>query len=170
MREQFGVTLIELAKKDKRIVLLTADVLCPSLNVFAKEFPDRFFNLGLCEQTIIGMCGGLASQGLRPVVYSITPFILDRTFEQLKIDIDEANLPVIIAGFEGYPTYGPTHRALDIKKTVDIFKNVTGYYPRDNEETHHALTEAYLTGNPSFISLKKLGAHYVPKGDSVCNE
>jgi len=170
MRGQFGVTLIELARKDKRIVLLTADVLCPSLNVFAEEFPDRFFNLGLCEQSIVSMAGGLASQGLRPVLFSISSFVLERPFEQIKIDIDESNLPVIIGAYEGYPSYGPTHRALDIKKTVSIFKNITGYYPRDNTETHHALTEAYLTGNPSLISLKKLGPHYVPKGDSVCNE
>jgi transketolase len=169
MREQFAVTLIELARKDKRIVVLAGDVLYNSLNAFGEEFPDRFFNLGLCEQTIISMAGGLASQGLRPVVYSITPFILERPLEFIKIDIDEANLPVILAGFEGYPTYGPTHRALDIKKTVDIFKNITAYYPANNEETHHALTEAYLTGGPSFISLKKLGPHYIPKGDSWKN-
>ncbi len=166
MREQFGTTLIDLANKDSRIVLLSGDVMFYTFNIFAKTFPDRFFNVGLCEQTMISIAAGLAIKGLIPIVHSITPFILERPFEQIKVDIDEANLHVILMGYDDYPNYGPTHRALNVNKTLDVFKNITGYYPIDNQSTTKALIDAYLMKAPAFIHLKKINVPYIPKGDS----
>ena len=165
MRKQFAKTLLELAKKDKRIVTLIGDVSYSELEEFRKLFPDRFYNMGLCEQTIIGISGGLAINGLRPIVHSITPFILERAFEQIKIDIDESNLPIILMGYDDYPTYGFTHRALNVEKTIDIFKNIKGFYPKNNYETEKALLDAYLLKIPAFIWLKKDSIPFVPKGD-----
>ncbi len=166
MRRQFGKTLLDLMKKDDRIVVLIGDVSYGELDIISHTYHDRFFNVGLCEQTIIGMAAGLAHEGLLPVVHSITPFVLERPFEQIKIDIDESNIPVIIMGYDDYPTYGPTHRALDVKRTVDLFKNIKGYYPTDNHGTEKALMDAYLTKAPSFIWLQKSDLPYIPKGGS----
>tara|TARA_A100001015_G_scaffold311824_1_gene415815 strand:- start:20 stop:421 length:402 start_codon:yes stop_codon:yes gene_type:complete len=128
MRKVFGKLIVDLAKKDKKIVLITGDVE-HEMEIFKKKFPKRFFNMGLCEQSMISLAAGIASEGLIPIVYSITPFLLERPFEQIKIDIDEQNLKVILVGYADYPTHGPTHSALNAKKLVSIFKNIEGYFP-----------------------------------------
>ena len=117
MRVQFGKTLVQLAEKDERITLVFGDVE-QEMKEFMQKFPNRYYNVGLCEQTMISMAAGMAIEGLRPIVYSITPFLIERPFEQIKIDIDEQNLPVIMIGFSDYPTHGPTHRPLKILKVI----------------------------------------------------
>lgn len=156
MRRQFGKTLVELAGKDERITLLFGDVE-QEMKEFIQKFPNRYYNAGLCEQTMVSMAAGMALEGLRPIVYSITPFLIERPFEQIKIDIDEQNLPVILIGFADYPTHGPTHRPLNAEGLVALFKNITGYFPRNADETKKAMVDAYLIGGPAIISLKKDG-------------
>ena len=156
MRVAFGTTIVRLAQKDKSIILITGDVE-QEMDEFKKLFPDRFFNMGLCEQSIISLAGGLASRGLRPVVYSITPFLLERAFEQIKIDIDYNNLPVMLIGYNDYPTHGITHRPLDAEGLIKLLPNTMGYFPRSKEETSKAMIDAYLMNKPAFICLKKDG-------------
>lgn len=153
MRRMFGITIVRLAERDERIVLLTGDVV-QEMQLFIAKYPKRFFNLGLTEQSIIGIAAGMAMGGLRPVVYSITPFLLERPFEQIKIDIDEQNLPVMLVGNSDYPTHGPTHRPLNAEGLVALLKNTTGYFPRNQVETEKAMLDAYLRGDPAIICLK----------------
>ena len=154
MRVEFGKTIVRLAQKDSKIILITGDVE-QEMSEFKKLFPDRFFNMGLCEQSIVSLAGGLASQGFKPVVYSITPFLLETAFEQIKIDIDYNNLPVILIGYSDYPTHGITHRPLDAEGLIKLLPNTTGYFPRNEKETSKAMIDAYLSGRPAFICLKK---------------
>lgn len=156
MRVQFGKTLVRLAEKDEKIVLLIGDVE-QEMTEFKKRWPERFFNLGLCEQTVISMAAGMALEGLRPIVYSITPFLIERPFEQIKIDIDEQNLPVMLIGYSDYPTHGPTHRALNAKGLIALFKNIHGYFPSNSQETEKAMLDAYLMGSPAIICLERDG-------------
>jgi len=158
MRKSFGQTIVKLGKKDPNLFLLTGDVE-QEMTEFKELFPDRFYNLGLCEQSIISMAAGMCLEGIRPVVYSITPFLLERPFEQIKLDIDEQNLPVIMIGFADYPTHGPTHRPLNAEGLIGLFKNVVGYFPKNSVETERAMIEAYVSKRPSFICLKKDGTH-----------
>lgn len=156
MRQRFGKVIVKLAQKDDRIVLLTGDVL-QNMEAFIKQFPKRFFNFGLTEQSIISIAAGMAIEGLRPIVYSITPFILERPFEQIKVDIDEQNLPVMLIGYSDYPTHGPTHRPLNAEGLVALLKNMIGYFPRTADETEKAMLDAYLIGSPAIICLKREG-------------
>ena len=160
MRRQFGETIVRLAEKDERIILMTGDVL-QEMDEFIEKFPNRFFNFGLTEQSIISISAGMAIEGLRPVVYSITPFLIERPFEQLKIDIDEGNLPVILIGFADYPTHGPTHRPLNAGGLIGLLKNTDGYFPRDAKETEKAIIDAYLLQKPAVICLKKDGNPFI---------
>ena len=154
MRRIFGKTIVELAERDENIVLLIGDVE-QEMKEYKKRFPDRFYNLGLCEQTMIGISAGMALEGLRPIVYSITPFLLERPFEQIKIDIDEQNVPVMLVGYADYPTHGPTHRPLNAEGLVGLLKNTAGYFPKNSEETKKAMMEAYESQRPAIISLKR---------------
>lgn len=156
MRRQFGKTLVELGERDPRITLIYADVE-QEMKEFKEKFPGRWYNVGLAEQTMISMAAGMAIEGLRPICYSLTPFLVERPFEQVKIDIDEQNLPVLLIGFSDYPTHGPTHRPLNAEGLVALFKNVRGFFPRNSDETRKAMIDAYLMGGPAVISLKKDG-------------
>jgi transketolase len=156
MRKIFGKTIVKLAEKDNRIVLLTGDVE-QEMEEFKSKFPDRFFNLGLCEQTITSMAAGLAIDGLRPIIYSITPFVIERPYEQVKVDIDEQNLPVMLIGYSDYPTHGPTHRPLNPERLATVFKNVKSYFPNTSFDAEKNMLDAYLIKSPSMIFLKKDG-------------
>jgi transketolase len=160
MRKAFGKTIVTLGKKDPNLFLLTGDVV-QEMDEFKQQFPDRFYNLGLCEQSMISMAAGMCLEGIRPVVYSITPFLLERPFEQIKIDIDEQCLPVTLIGFSDYPTHGPTHRPLNAPGLCALFKNIVSFFPRNSEETERAMIEAHLLKKPAIICLKKDGKHLI---------
>jgi len=155
MREEFGKIITKLAKKDKRIYLLSGDIGYAIFDEFRKKFPDRFINFGVCEQSIVSIASGMALEGLKPYVYSITPFIIERAFEQVKLDINGQNVNVKLVGYADYPTLGPTHAEIDGKWLMSRFKNVISYFPKNSTETRKFVLESYKQGRPTFISLKK---------------
>ena len=154
MRRRFGRLIIELAKKDKKIVLLVGDIGYGIFDDFRKDNPKRFFNLGICEQSLIGVASGMSLEGLKPWVYTITPFLIERPFEQIKLDIDQQNVNVNLVGFADYPNLGPTHSELDAKKMMGLFKNIKSFFPKDSKETEIAVFECWKNIGPNFISLK----------------
>jgi transketolase len=158
MRKAFGKTIVKLGEKDPNLFLFTGDVV-QEMDEFKRLFPERFYNLGLCEQSMISMAAGMCLEGIRPVVYSITPFLIERPFEQIKIDIDEQNLPVMLIGYSDYPTHGSTHRTLNAEGLCKLFKNIVSFFPRNSVETERAMIEAYLLKKPAIICLKKDGTH-----------
>jgi transketolase len=154
MRRRFGKIINELAKKDKKIILLVGDIGYGIFDDFRKEHPKRFFNLGICEQSLIGVASGLALEGLKPWVYTITPFLIERPFEQIKLDIDQQNTNVKLVGFADYPNLGPTHKEINAIKLMALFKNIKSYFPKDGEQTEKFIYESYKKIGPNFISLK----------------
>lgn len=155
MRREFGKTLVELAEKDPRIVLIIGDFGYGIIDGFKAKFPDRFFNFGICEQAMISIAAGMALEGLKPYVYTITPFLIERPFEQVKLDIDQQRANVVLVGYADYPDQGPTHAEIDARYLMGIFKNIDSYFPTDAGETREALIKSYEANRPAFISLKK---------------
>ena len=163
MRRRFGKLINELAKKDKKIVLLVGDIGYGIFDDFRKDNPKRFFNLGICEQSLIGVASGMALEGLKPWVYTITPFLIERPFEQIKLDIDQQNVNVNLVGFADYPNLGPTHSELDAKKMMGLFKNIKSFFPKDSNETIRYTKKCSKINGPTFISLKsdkKIGVRW----------
>ena len=154
MRRRFGKILSEIAKKDKNIVLLVGDIGYGIFDDFRKNHPDRFFNMGICEQSLIGTAAGMALEGLKPWVYTITPFLIERPFEQIKLDIDQQKANVNLVGFADYPTLGPTHSELNAKKLMGLMKNIKSFYPKDSRETEKFFQKTYKIKGPTFMSLK----------------
>ena len=115
MRRSFGEIITELADRDEKIYVLVGDIGYRVFDEFREKYPDRFINMGICEQSMIGVSAGMALEGLNPWVYTITPFLIERPFEQIKLDIDQQNLDVKLVGFADYPKLGPTHRELNAK-------------------------------------------------------
>ena len=154
MRRKFGKILNNLAKKDKKIILLVGDIGYRIFDDFRKEHPKRFINLGICEQSLIGFASGLALEGLKPWVYTITPFLIERPFEQIKLDVDQQKANVKLVGFADYPSLGPSHSELNAKKLMKLFKNVKSFFPKNSMETEKAIYKCYKKIGPTFISLK----------------
>ena len=154
MRKEFGKWIAETAEKDPLIILITGDIGFQVFDDYRRRFPKRFLNLGICEQSIISIASGMALEGLKPYVYTITPFLIERPFEQIKLDLDEQNTNVKLIGYADYPKQGPTHRTLNERGLMSLLNNFANYFPRDSQETRQFLDESYAHGKPTFISLK----------------
>ena len=154
MRRQFGKTIADLADRDDKIYVIVADIGYRVFDDFRARHPKRFINMGICEQSIIGVSAGMALEGLKPWVYTITPFLIERPFEQVKLDIDQQNVNVKLVGYADYPTLGPTHAELNAEKLMGLFTNITSFFPKDGEETEKMIHQAYQKNGPAFMSLK----------------
>lgn len=154
MRRRFGKIINQIAKKDSKVILLVGDIGFGIFDEFRKNHPKRFINMGICEQSIIGSAAGMALEGLKPWVYTITPFLIERPFEQVKLDIDQQNVNVKLVGYADYPKQGPTHAELDAKKMMSLFKNIKSYFPKNSDDTEKNIIDSYKNNGPNFISLK----------------
>ena len=154
MRRCFGKIITELAERDDKIYVIVGDIGYRVFDDFRDKYPDRFINMGICEQSMIGVSAGMALEGLKPWVYTITPFLIERPFEQVKLDIDQQNVNVKLVGFSDYPKLGPTHTELDGEKIMQLFNNISSYFPKNGDETNQFVNEAYDNNGPAFISLK----------------
>ena len=154
MRRKFGKVIDDLAKKDDKIVLLVGDIGYGIFDSFRKNHPKKFFNLGICEQSLIGVASGMSLDGMKPWVYTITPFLIERPFEQIKLDIDQQKANVNLVGFADYPSLGPSHAELNAKKLMSLFKNIKSFFPKNSAETEKAARFCSKTKGPTFISLK----------------
>jgi transketolase len=154
MRKEFGKWITEMVEKDNSIYLLVGDIGYGIFDDFKKKYPNRYINMGICEQTMVGVAAGLALLGLKPYVYTITPFLVERAFEQVKIDINLNNVNVKLIGYDDYPTQGPTHAVTDNARFMEMFKNIESYWPDNSKETRKYLDESYESKKPTFIRLQ----------------
>lgn len=158
MRKTFIDTLIELARIDKRVFLVTADMGYGVLEPFRDEFPDRFLNTGIAEQNTIGVAAGLALSGYIVYAYSIVPFITMRCYEQIRVDLAYMNTKVRLigvgAGFE-YGSAGATHHAIEDISLMRSLPNMTVCCPGDNLEAKEILEQSILFPGPMYIRIGK---------------
>lgn len=159
MRKTFINTLIELARKDKDIVLITPDMGFSVLEPFFEEFPDRSFNAGIAEQNAISIAAGLALMGKKPYVYTIIPFLVERAFEQVKLDVAYMNTNVKLIGIGAGFTYGAagaTHHATEDIALMRVLPNMTVCCPGDNNEAEQIIRASINNKNPMYI---RIGRH-----------
>ncbi len=160
MRNRFISDLTDKAKKNKDIALVVGDLGYGVVEEFADLFPERFFNAGVAEQNMMGLCAGLASEGLHVFAYSIANFPLFRCAEQIRNDVDYHNLPVTIVSVGGglsYGNLGYSHHAVQDYALIRSFPNMLIASPGDPMEVSSCLD--YLTKNPqpSYLRLGKSG-------------
>jgi len=155
MRRLFGQELVKFASKDDNIFLIVGDIGFGIFDEFKEKYRTRFLNIGICEQSMISFSSGMSLEGIKPVVYSITPFLIERAFEQIKLDINHQNANVILVGYDDYPKLGPTHKCLNIEKTMELFGNIKSYYPSNLKSLKNNLQEAFSILGPCFINLKE---------------
>jgi len=156
-REIYGRTLAELGKHNDKIVGLTADLEKTTAIVhFGKEFPDRFFNVGIAEQNMFGIAAGLAKAGLIPFASTMAVFAAMRACEQVRTDIAYQNLPVkIIATHSGisFGHAGTTHHCTEDFAIMRSMANMTVICPADGIETSKAVQACIDVQGPVYIRI-----------------
>ena len=161
MRDAFARTLYEVAKKDPRVFIVVADISpAGSMAPFREEFPDRFINVGVAEQAMIGTCAGLAMRGCTPFAYTIATFTLYRPFEQIRDDLCYQELPVTLVGIGGgvsYSTLGGTHHAQEDIALMSALPNMSIIAPCDPAETAAATWACAASRGPVYLRLGKAG-------------
>lgn len=166
MRIAFVNTLFEMAKKDKRIMLLTADLGFSVFEQYVKELPGQYLNVGIAEQNMVGLAAGMAIEGKIPIVYSIIPFATMRNFEQIRNDVCYQNLNVKIigvgAGFS-YGPYGHTHHGIEDIGILRTLANLIILCPGDPIETGLATEAALKHVGPVYLRLGRAGEPNVHK-------
>ena len=159
MRKTFINTLIELARKDKDIVLITPDMGFSVLEPFFEEFPERSINCGIAEQNAVSVASGMALMGKKPYVYTIIPFLVERAFEQVKLDVAYMNTNVKLIGIGAGFTYGAsgaTHHAIEDISLMRTLPNMTVCCPGDNNEAEQLVKASTKNNKPMYI---RIGRH-----------
>lgn len=145
-RQQFSKTVIDLMAQDERIVVLLGDIGVFAFKEAFEKYPARCYNMGICEQSMVGMAAGLAMAGFVPIVHTIEPFLVDRAFEQIKIDFGYQELKGNIVGVDVSETasnLGYTHQC---PYALSHMKNVQGmkvFAPETPEEFDKLFKENY---------------------------
>jgi transketolase len=158
-RETFGRTLVELGRQDKNIIVLDAD-LSPSTmtSLFARDFPDRFFNCGLEEQNMISVAAGLAASGKTVFVSTFAIFASCRCFDQLRLCVSQPELNVKVVATHGGITVGedgPSHHAIEDLALYCALPGFTVVVPADAIEAAEAVKAAAATSGPFYIRLSR---------------
>lgn len=165
MRKAVIETLVRIARKDPRVVLLTGDLGFTVVEPFADEFPERFFNVGVAEQNMVGIASGLAEAGLIPFTYSIVTFASLRPYEFIRNGPIAQQLPVRILGVGGgfdYGTAGLTHYGLEDLGVMRIQPGITVIAPADYRQAATALEATWDLPGPIYIRVGKEEAATVP--------
>jgi len=162
-RDAYGEALVELAAKDKRIVVLGADLTGSTRTAwFAKQYPDRFFDFGIAEQNMLNAAAGFSLVGKIPWVSTYGVFVAGRAWDQIRTTICYSNLNVKIGGAHGGISVGPdgaTHQALEDVATMRVLPNMTVIVPADYHETKKAVAWACKHVGPVYV---RFGREPVP--------
>jgi transketolase len=165
MRRVFVETLCELAAADPRIVLLTGDLGFMALEPFSDRYPDRFINVGVAEQNMVGIATGLAEAGFVPYVYSIVTFATLRPYEFIRNGPIVHHLPVRIIGMGGgfeYGTAGVSHFGLEDVGVMRTQPDIVTIAPADGGQARTALLATASEPGPVYYRLSKDDASVVP--------
>lgn len=158
MRTAFIQALTEQAKKEKRIILLTGDLGFSVFENFEKDFPQRFFNIGIQEQNMVGISAGLSLTGKKVFAYSIIPFITLRCMEHIRNDLCYQDLKVVLVGVGtgfSYGSLGFSHQALEDIGILKTLPNMTILSPADPVEIHALVKECSSYKHPIYMRIGK---------------
>jgi transketolase len=168
MRNAFARELTRLAAEDERVVLLMGDIGNRLFDDFKSRFPERFFNCGVAEANMMSTAAGMALCGLRPVVYTIVPFVTTRCLEQIRVDVCYHHAPVVIVGVGGglaYASLGATHHSCEDIALLRALPALKIVCPGDPVEVRLGLRGALAQDEPVYLRLGKKGEPVVHAED-----
>lgn len=158
-RDIYGDTLVELGKRSSKVVVLDADLSCSTrTQKFAQAFPERFFNMGIAEQDMIGTAAGLAASGKLPFVSTFAVFATGRCWDQIRQSVCYSNQNVKIVATHAGITVGEdgaTHQANEDIALMRCLPNMQVIVPADAVETKKVIEEMFVNFGPTYIRLSR---------------
>lgn len=176
MREVFVDMVIDALDTDPRLAVVTADISAAAFAKARARYPDRVVNVGIREQAMIGVAGGLALAGFRPVVHSYAPFLVERPFEQIKLDLGHQDVGAVLVSIGGSyddPVWGRTHQAPGDVALIDTLPSWTVHVPGHAGEVAPLLRQALSGDGRVYIRLStraNSAAHPVTEGFTVLRQ
>ena len=169
MRNIFANEINLQMREREDIVFLTAECGFGVVEPIEREFPERFYNLGIAEQSLVGTAAGICLRGLKPVAYTMAMFLTMRAYEQIRVDVAYQNLPVLLAGVIpglGYGNSGPTHHVIEDAAIMRVLPNMTVVYPSCETDVRAAARQGLAMSGPCYIGLGRAPANYqAPYGE-----
>ena len=157
-RNAFFDEMYKISKKNKKIVFLTADISAYSLPKFRKDFPDKFYNVGIAEQGMINIATGLAMNNKKVFIFSMIPFLTMRCYEHIKINVCSHNLPIVLVGLGSglsYDTAGHSAQAIIDIGVMRMLPELEIYNPSDSISTKKICEIVSKSEKPSYVRLDK---------------
>ena len=164
IRKQFPITSEKCAEINKKLIVMVGDISHGIFSNFKKKFPERYYNIGILEPTMISFAAGISKSGLIPVAHTIAPFIIDRSFEQIKLDFCYHKLPgniVSVGGSYDYSALGCTHHTYSDIAVIKTLQNTEIFYPTTPLEFDILFKKNFAN--------KKLSYFRIPKKDHSIN-
>lgn len=156
LRQEFADTMLEVGPRDPRLVVMVGDISHGILQPYTKVCPGRYYNIGICEPTIVNMAAGLNKVGLIPVVHTIAPFITERAYEQIKLDFGYQNLSVNLISVGGafdYSQLGCSHHCYTDVSLLSHFKRSVVVLPGSPIEFNKLFKDIYANGLINYFRL-----------------
>lgn len=156
MRKEFAQAIEKIACENKRIIFITGDLGFMALENVKSSLGERFINAGVCEQNMISLAAALSTENLLPVCYSISPFIVFRPAEQIRLDVclHNANVKIVgNGGGYGYGIMGATHHAIEDLAVISAFQNIRCYIPFCNEDVEEVMRVMFENTGPAYLRL-----------------
>ena len=168
MRNAFARTMTELAQEREDVCLLSGDIGNRMFDRFKQVAPKRFLNCGIAEANMMSMAAGMGLSGMRPVVYTITPFTTTRCLEQIRTGVAYHDSPVVIVGTGSglsYAEIGATHHSLEDIAIMRNIPNLKVCAPTDALELEAQLRQAIRDAKPTYIRIGKKGEPQLLSGN-----
>src|SRR3989338_4428381 len=156
MRDSYVNAIYNATKINSNVLCIVGDIGAFLLRHYIEDFPANYLNLGAAEANMVGVAAGLAMSGKIPFVYTITPFITARCYEQIKLDVcyNRANVKLVGVGSGvSYGTMGSTHHSLEDVAIMRVLPNMIIIAPSDPQEVEEAVFAAVKYQGPTYIRL-----------------
>jgi transketolase len=172
VRAAFSQTLVDIARADPRVVLLTGDHGYALFDDYRRVCPDQYINAGIAEQNMVGVAAGMARAGFRPYVYGLAAFVPIRVLEQIKIDLAHDSLPVVLIGDGAgmvYSHLGTSHQSTEDIAVTRVLANLQVYSPADRHELTRCLELSAQASTPIYLRIGKADRGDVHAGPVSAN-
>lgn len=172
MRIAYGRALLEIGEEDQRVVVLDADLShSNSTDIFAKKFPNRYFEAGIAEANMIGVASGLSMVGLIPFAHTFAVFATGRVYDQVRISVCYQDLNVKIVGTSAGLSDshdGATHQSIDDIALMRVLPNMTVVVPCDSIEVCKAVIAIHDLVGPAYLRINRMPIPFVWENMDEC--
>lgn len=170
LRKNFAETITKIARIDPKLVMFVGDISHGIFGKLREEFPERYYNIGICEPAMVNVAAGLSAQGLTPVVHTIAPFLIERSYEQIKLDFAYQELGINLISVGGafdYSKLGCSHHCYTDYSLISEFKQANIYFPGSDIEFETLFRENYTNRMINYFRLTEYPHNFVFKENEI---